>query len=116
MSNPAPSESKGLGSPFRRCGKKGREIFFLEKKPRNSLISHDSDERIQGNPRKSNTKRRAFRSEKAIRQENPNGPRIYSDAVFAFVSVRWCLKSLIEANWNVPSPVSASIEPSEKIL
>jgi hypothetical protein len=93
--------SKGLGSPFRRrCGEKGREIFFLAKKPRNSLISHDSNERIQGNPRKSNTKRREFRSETAGAQENPNEPRIYSDAdaVFAFVSVRWRLKSLIEAN------------------
>jgi hypothetical protein len=38
------------------------------------LISLDSDERIQGNPRKSNTKKPRFRSGKAIRQENPNGP------------------------------------------
>jgi hypothetical protein len=37
------------------CGEKGRENFFPEKNPRNLLISLDSDERIQGNPRKSNT-------------------------------------------------------------
>src|SRR5580692_5749500 len=34
--------------------RKGCENFFLAKNPRNSLISHDSDERIQGNPRQSN--------------------------------------------------------------
>ena len=96
--------------------RKGCENFFLAKKPRNSLISQirtRESKEIQGNQ---TLKRREFRSERAIRQENPNGPRIYSDAVFAFVSVRWRLKSLMEANWNVPSPVSASIEPSEKIL
>ena len=43
---------------------------------------------------------------------------IYSvaDAALAFVSMRCRLKSAMEANWNVPSLVSASIEPSEKIL
>jgi hypothetical protein len=44
------------------------------------------------------------------------GSYLDADAVLAFVSVRWRLKSLMEAKWNVPSPVSASIEPSEKIL
>jgi hypothetical protein len=33
---------------------KGREEFYLRKRPRNPLISLDSDERIQGNSRKSN--------------------------------------------------------------
>jgi hypothetical protein len=56
------------------CRGKRRENFFLAKDPRNPLISLDSDERIQGNPKKSNTKKPRFRSGKAIRQENPNGP------------------------------------------
>ena len=34
----------------------------------------------------------------------------------ALASTRWRLKSVIEANLNVPSLVSASIEPSAKIL
>src|ERR1700686_5539908 len=38
-----------------RCGK-GQENFIPAKNPCNPLISHDSDERIQGNPRKSNPK------------------------------------------------------------
>jgi hypothetical protein len=41
--------------------------------PRNPLISLDSDERIQGNPRKSNPLNRGFQSETATDQENPNG-------------------------------------------
>jgi hypothetical protein len=105
-------------APWRFCRGKGRENFSLAKNSRNPLISLDLDERIQGNPRKSNAHNLGFRSETAGVQDNPNAPRFYSDvdAVFAFVSLRWCLKSPIEANWNVPSPVSASIEPSEKIL
>src|ERR1700729_1169970 len=107
---------KGPWHPFPCCCRgKGRENFFLAKNRRNPLICHDSLERIQGNQ---TLIIGGFRSETAGAQENPNEPRIYSDAdaVFAFVSLRWRLKSLIEANWNVPSPVSASIEPSEKIL
>src|ERR1700733_13481783 len=41
--------------------------------PCNPLISLDSDERIQGNPRESNTSERGVRRETAARQENPNG-------------------------------------------
>jgi hypothetical protein len=41
---------------------------------RNALISLDSNERIQGNPRKSNSVRGGFRSERTTRQENPSGP------------------------------------------
>src|SRR4029077_1842307 len=41
--------------------------------PRNPLKRLDSDERIQGNPRKSNTSERGLRSKTATRQENPNG-------------------------------------------
>ena len=149
MSNSARVNAQGPWRPFQCfCRGKRRENFFLAKDPRNPLISLDLDERIQGNPRKSNTKKPRFRSGKAIRQENPNGPTgaaarlrcrgrfslaedarpaglgvpsrfgsyLDADAVLAFVSVRWRLKSLMEAKWNVPSPVSASIEPSEKIL
>jgi hypothetical protein len=36
------------------------------------LKSLDSDERIQGNPRESNTHKRGLRGEMATRQENPN--------------------------------------------
>ena len=52
---------------------------------------------IQGNP---TLIIGGFRSETVEAQANPNEPRIYSDAdaVFAFVSLRWRLKSLIEAN------------------
>ena len=39
-----------------------------------------------------------------------------SGVVLALASTRWRLKSVIEANLNVPSLVSASIEPSAKIL
>jgi hypothetical protein len=39
--------------------------------PRNPLISLDSDERIQGNPRKSNSHKLGFRGEMATIQENP---------------------------------------------
>src|ERR1700744_5186001 len=52
----------------RRC----REKILLAKRPRNPLKSLDSDERIQGNPRKSNTDQRSLRSETATRQKNPN--------------------------------------------
>jgi hypothetical protein len=41
--------------------------------PYNPLKRLDSDERIQGNPRKSNTHKRGFRREIATGQENPNG-------------------------------------------
>jgi hypothetical protein len=40
--------------------------------PRNSLKSLDSDERIQGNPRKTNPHNRGSRSKTAGSQENPN--------------------------------------------
>jgi hypothetical protein len=41
--------------------------------PRNLLKSLDSDERIQGNTRKSNPQNRGLRGQTARRQENPNG-------------------------------------------
>ncbi len=108
---------KGLGAPFRGlCGEKGRENFFLAKKPRNPLKRLDSDEKIQGNPRKSNGHNWGSSQQNGRSPRKPKRTEIYSDAVLAFVSLRWRLKSLIEANWNVPALVSASIEPSEKIL
>ena len=51
------------------AAEKYRPIF-----PRNPLISLDSDERIQGNPRKSNTRNRALSQSNATGQENPNAP------------------------------------------
>jgi hypothetical protein len=45
---------------------KGREKFLSAKIPRNLLKSLDSDERIQGNPRKSNTPWRAFSQRKGL--------------------------------------------------
>jgi hypothetical protein len=41
----------------------------------NPLISLDSDERIQGNPRESNTLKPSFRNETAGFQENPKRTR-----------------------------------------
>jgi hypothetical protein len=40
---------------------KGRGKFSCRRNPRNPLISLDSDERIQGNPRKSKAPDRGFR-------------------------------------------------------
>src|SRR3984885_6260398 len=47
--------------------------FFCPSVPRNSLISLDSDERIQGNPRKSNSPKLGFPRRIGAPQENPNG-------------------------------------------
>jgi hypothetical protein len=46
---------------------------FSPKFPRNRLISLVSHERIQGNPRKSNARKRGFSQSNAPGQENPNG-------------------------------------------
>jgi hypothetical protein len=56
----------GLDRRSRRgaMGKGGRKILPA-KTPRNPLKRLDSDERIQGNPRKSNSSNRGFRSETA---------------------------------------------------
>jgi hypothetical protein len=62
-------------APWRFCRGKGRENFSLAKNARNPLISLDSNERIQGNPRKSNAYNPGFRSETARLQDNPNAPR-----------------------------------------
>jgi hypothetical protein len=96
--------------------REGRENFCLAKKSCNPLINHDSDEGIQG--RKSNVQNVGFsqRNRRSPRKSKRTEDYSVADAVFAFVSLRWRLKSLIEANLNVPSLVSASIEPSEKIL
>src|ERR1700722_1400060 len=61
-----------------RCGASQRKGKGLRKnfprfKPRNSLKSLDSDERIQGNPRQSRAHNWGLRSETARSQENPNG-------------------------------------------
>ena len=60
MNNPAPSacQDRGFAPPrIRTPGKRARKNFSA-KIPRNPLISLDSDERIQGNPRKSNPHKR----------------------------------------------------------
>jgi hypothetical protein len=51
---------------------KGARNFLLPKIRRNPLKSLDSDERIQGNPRKSNPCFRAVRGKTVTVQENPN--------------------------------------------
>ena len=69
-----PSACRILGPPFRRRfrdDKSARKNLLL-KISCNPLISLDSDERIQGNPRKSNLIIGGFRSETATSQENPN--------------------------------------------
>ena len=60
--------------PFRRshAARRAREIFFALE-PRNPLKSLDSDERIQGNPRESNTLKSGFSQRNSQGQENPNG-------------------------------------------
>src|ERR1700744_3914867 len=52
---------------------RGPRNIFSASIARNPLISLDSDERIQGNPNKSNPFNRWFRDEGATLQENPNG-------------------------------------------
>ena len=47
-----------------RPGRNAHAKNFTAKIPRNSLISLDSDERIQGNPRKSNPQKRGFSRQK----------------------------------------------------
>jgi hypothetical protein len=55
MSNPAFQHAKTLGTdPAALAPGKGRKKKFSSKIPRNPLISLDSNERIQGNPNKSN--------------------------------------------------------------
>src|SRR5271155_5421558 len=74
MSNPASPNTKAEG--VRRGAPNARERTtknFARFMPCNSLISHDSDERIQGNPRKSNAHNGGFCSETPSAQENPNG-------------------------------------------
>ena len=69
---------------------------------------------------KAQAKRAQFRPTPERSKSQQREPRAAVDHAptwrLSFVSMRWRLKSLMEANWNVPSLVSASIEPSEKIL
>src|SRR5579864_1003734 len=51
----------------------GARNFPSAKRPRNPLKKLIPDERIQGNPRKSKPRFRAFRGKIAMVQENPNG-------------------------------------------
>jgi hypothetical protein len=53
-------------------GEAGRAKKYPRKIRRNPLISLDSDERIQGNPRKSNPPEEGFRAEMGPVQDNPN--------------------------------------------
>jgi hypothetical protein len=62
MNNPARPTAK-IATPRFRAAKatdKGLEKKCLSFFPRNPLKSPDSDERIQGNPRKSNTQSQGF--------------------------------------------------------
>ena len=54
-------------------GQEGPKKYRPRKIPRNPLIRLDSDERIQGNPRKSNPLFGGFHDQKAASQEIPNG-------------------------------------------
>src|ERR1700760_3073760 len=70
MSNSALPRGKTLGSRSSLAdAKEGERKNFSQKNPRNSLISLVSRERIQGNPRKSNTRNPGFS------QRNGNEPR-----------------------------------------
>jgi hypothetical protein len=70
MSNPALPQAKNRHRSGAANGTKSTDKNFCALYPRNSLISLDSDERIQGNP---TPRIGAFRSEMAGAQENPNG-------------------------------------------
>jgi hypothetical protein len=73
MNHTAFLRRKNTGSgPGAAPAAKGRENFSSRKIQRNPLKSPDSDERIQGNPRKSNPCFRAVRGKTAMVQENPN--------------------------------------------
>jgi hypothetical protein len=50
-----------------------RKKIFLQFIPHNPLKKLDSDERIQGNPRESNTSVLRFGGASGANQENPNG-------------------------------------------
>jgi hypothetical protein len=54
--------------------KKARRKKLPAKIPCNALISLDSVERIQGNPRESNVHNLGFLPWNGLRQENPNRP------------------------------------------
>jgi hypothetical protein len=60
MSNPALPNGRDHRSPFRLRAKTGLKKKLPRKIPRNPLISLDSDERIQGNPRNSNPPKQGF--------------------------------------------------------
>ena len=75
MTNPTcPHAAAGGLVPDRFDATKSGMKIFSRFYPFNPLQSLVSDERIQGNPRKSNTSERGVCSKKATRQENPNGP------------------------------------------
>jgi hypothetical protein len=77
MNGPALPRGLDHGRPFRSLrtpGTETRRNFFARFIPCNPLISLDSDERLQGNPRKPNRPNWGFRSENATDQGNPNGP------------------------------------------
>src|ERR1700722_2019875 len=73
MNNPAPPQAKIPRAPRYRSGAangtESAEKNCSRFKPRNPLKSLDSDERIQGNPRKSNP------HERGSSQQNGQGPR-----------------------------------------
>jgi hypothetical protein len=76
MTEPAVAYARRGFAPHvkaQQSGKASRE-YFVAFIPRNPLISHDPDERIQGNPRKSNPIIGGFLGKTATAQENPNEP------------------------------------------
>ena len=76
-------------------GKSARKIYsrFM---PCNPLISHDSDEGIQGNPRESNAPNRGFQSETAKGQENPNGSIPSTARPYVHALEHWCKEGRME--------------------
>jgi hypothetical protein len=67
---PFPTTAASLHSGAPRRGRSAEKIF-CRSFPRNPLISLDSDERIQGNPRESNSPELGFSRRIGQRQENP---------------------------------------------
>ena len=93
MSNPVSTRARPARPPSRvepkQRGKGPRKIFrrFI---PRNPLIRLDSDERFQGNPRKSNSRQSGFSRRKgdAPRKSKPIGWRLITQTKTVLFSQR----------------------------
>jgi hypothetical protein len=85
-----PALPHGLGRWLRYCTSQRRERaaeILVAKIPRNPLKSLDSDERIQGNPRKSNSGKWVFSQRKG---DKPRKPKRLGRGRALKGEVPWC--------------------------